>query len=218
MLQASKTCVLLVTFLDLLTFPAWSEINPGADHEERLPITVSVYDDADVPRAVLGEAEHQAAKIFARAEVEVTWLNCTTSRDKAAEGCNRFEKYEHLAMRIMRHSPHSQNDVFGVAFLSADGTGRYGDIFYDRATALQADWKVGLADILGNVMAHELGHLLLGTNSHSHIGIMKAHWQAEELRLLSRGDLGFTDQQADHMRGKLSRVRPAVVFAAHLGY
>ncbi len=57
-------------------------------------------------------------------------------------------------------------------------------------------------------MAHELGHLLLGSNSHSGMGIMRAHWQSEELRRLSRGGLWFTNEQADRMTGKLTgRVR-----------
>jgi hypothetical protein len=91
-----------------------------------------------------------------------------------------------------------------VAFLSAEGKGCYSDVFYDRATELHANWNVGLADILGNVMAHELGHLLLGSNSHAGTGIMRAHWQGEELRHLSRGSLWFTNEQGDHMRGNLT--------------
>ena len=72
---------------------------------------------------------------------------------------------------------------------------------------LHANWNVSLADTLGHVMAHELGHLLLGSNSHSGMGIMRAHWQSEELRRLSRGGLWFTNEQADRMTGKLYRSR-----------
>src|SRR5712692_1905444 len=114
-------------------------------------------------------------------------------------GCARFDWPTHLAVRIVPRSSTSTNEVFGVAFLSAEGTGCYSDVFYDRATELHANWNVGLADILGNVMAHELGHLLLGSNSHAGTGIMRAHWQGEELRHLSRGSLGFTNEQGDHM-------------------
>jgi hypothetical protein len=93
--------------------------------------------------------------------------------------------------------------VFGVAFLSADGEGCYSDVFFDQAMELHATWSVALAEILGTVIAHELGHLLLGSNSHSGVGIMRAHWQGEELRRLSRGGLGFTNEQAGDMRGKV---------------
>ena len=118
--------------------------------------------------------------------------------------CARFEWPAYLAVRIVPRSMHSASEVFGVAFLSEEGIGCYSDVFYDRALELHADWNVGLSDILGNVMARELGHLLLGSNSHSGTGIMRAQWQGEELRRLSRGSLSFTSQQASHMRGKLN--------------
>ena len=80
-------------------------------------------------------------------------------------------------MRIAPRSASSASEVFGVAFLSDEGTGCYSDVFYERALELHADWNVALSDILENVMAHELGHLLLGSNSHSAAGIMRAQWQ-----------------------------------------
>jgi hypothetical protein len=115
--------------------------------------------------------------------------------------CAAIEWPTHLAVRVMHGR--STSEVFGVAFLSADGAGCYSDVFFDQAMELHASWNVALADILGNVMAHELGHLLLGSNSHSGIGIMRAHWQGEELRRLARGSLWFTNEQADGMRGRL---------------
>jgi hypothetical protein len=56
-------------------------------------------------------------------------------------------------------------------------------------------------------MAHELGHLLLGSNSHASTGIMRAHWQGEEPRRLSRGNLLFTNEQADQMRGSVIAIQ-----------
>jgi hypothetical protein len=115
--------------------------------------------------------------------------------------CATIEWPTHVAVRVMHGR--STSEVFGVAFLSADGAGCYSDVFFDQAMELHASWNVALADVLGNVMAHELGHLLLGSNSHSGVGIMRAHWQGEELRRLSRGSLWFTNEQADRIRGRL---------------
>jgi len=115
--------------------------------------------------------------------------------------CAIVEWPTHLAVRVV--PGRSTSEVFGVAFLSADGEGCYSDVFFDQAMELHATWSVALAEILGTVIAHELGHLLLGSNSHSGVGIMRAHWQGEELRRLSRGGLGFTNEQAGDMRGKV---------------
>ena len=132
--------------------------------------------------------------------------------------CARAEWPTHLAIRLVSRSVRSTGEVFGVAFLSAEGTGCYSDVFYERALELHADWNVGLSDILGSVMAHELGHLLLGSNSHSGAGIMRAHWQGEELHRLSRGNLGFSSDQASHMRGKLNRASQPVSLAARSSF
>jgi hypothetical protein len=121
--------------------------------------------------------------------------------------CASFEWPTHLAVRVVPQSRLSTNEVFGVAFLSPEGTGCYSDVFYDRAMELHANWDVGLGNILGSVIAHELGHLLLGSNSHAGTGIMRAHWQGEDLRRLSRGGLWFTNEQTDHMRRELIAIQ-----------
>ncbi len=132
--------------------------------------------------------------------------------------CATFEWPIRLAVRIVSRPVRAASEVFGVAFLSAEGTGCYSDIFYERATELHADWHVRLPDILGSVMAHELGHLLLGSNSHSPTGIMQPRWQGEELHRLQRGGLWFTNEQANHMRAKLSTGGPARALAARSSY
>ena len=233
MLQVSKTCLLLGTLLLSVSFPAWPQ---NSDADGNPEVTVSVNNDAGVSSEVLTQAELEAAKIFARAGLEVIWSNCASSRDwvspdtpvPARTGpanradCVHFDWPSHLALRIVHHPISPMNEVFGVAFLSAEGTGCYSDVFFDQATALRADWNVDLASLLGNVAAHELGHLLLGTNSHARDGIMKARWQQEELLKVRRDSLLFTKEQAEHMRGKLviahSPSRPRLVMEARSSY
>jgi hypothetical protein len=231
--QVSKTCLLLGTLLLGLSFPAWPQ-NSDADGNPQ--VIVSVYNDADVSSEVLTQAEAEAAKIFARAGLEVIWSNCVSSRDRVSPdtpvptrtglansaSCVRFDWPSHLALRIVHRPSRPLNEVFGVAFLSADGTGCYTDVFFDQATELRANWNVDLASLLGNVAAHELGHLLLGSNSHALDGIMKARWQREELLKVRRDKLLFTADQAERMRGKLIAARlprpPRLVMEARSSY
>jgi hypothetical protein len=53
-------------------------------------------------------------------------------------------------------------------------------------------------------MAHELGHLLLGSNSHSPTGLMRADWRTKDLTGMAQGGLVFSDEQAQRMKIKLS--------------
>jgi hypothetical protein len=40
---------------------------------------------------------------------------------------------------------------------------------------------------LGALMAHEIGHVLIGSGIHSAAGIMKAHWGSRDLPLIRQG-------------------------------
>jgi hypothetical protein len=57
-----------------------------------------------------------------------------------------------------------------------------------------------LGVLLGHGIAHEIGHLLLGTQRHSSSGLMQAHWDARELRLAVSGLLNFSARQAEAIR------------------
>ena len=170
-----------------------------------LQLTVGVYNDAGVSPVILKRAEQRAADIFARASFEVVWLHCLHAGPADAVACHQTDLPQHVVLRIIRNpvSP-GKDSVFGVAFLSVDGTGKYSDVFWNRVRDLQATSNLDLASVLGSVMAHEMGHLLLGSNAHSVSGIMRAQWEAEELQRIAMGTLLFTEQQAEGMRGRAS--------------
>jgi hypothetical protein len=58
--------------------------------------------------------------------------------------------------------------------------------------------------LLGHAMAHELGHLLLGSNSHSLTGLMCANWLTKDLIHMEQGGLLFSEEQSLKMKAKLS--------------
>jgi hypothetical protein len=59
--------------------------------------------------------------------------------------------------------------------------------------------------ILGNAIAHEIGHLLLNNQSHSASGIMRGDWNLWDLRNASYGYLLFTPQQAQAIQQEARR-------------
>jgi hypothetical protein len=217
--QLSKTWLVVGTFLATLVFPAWARTN----HREYSQLVVSVYDSVGIPRTALAEAEREAERIFKPAGVNVLWMNCRTAATSQQDSpalrppdCGLVKWPDHLALRIVPRSNRFTNEVFGVAFLSAEGVGCYSDVFYDHATDLHAESNVSVANILGNVIAHELGHLLLGSNSHALSGIMKGRWEGEELNRVAKGGLSFNAEQAEHIRDRLEAEPPVAVTALAL--
>jgi hypothetical protein len=198
--RAFKALVLsAVTILGVLGFgPASFGQNPQ--------VTVSVFSDIPVSRQLLGRAEQRAQEIFSISGVDILWIDCT--RANASDGdcdraCTKSYGPDDFVLRITSHVSTFSSDAFGVAFLGSDGRGRYADVFWNRAQKLGATSNQGVDRILGSVMAHELGHLLLGLNSHSVSGLMRARWGNDELRYLDVGTLVFLPEQGKRMRARI---------------
>jgi hypothetical protein len=111
-------------------------------------------------------------------------------------------------LRIVPKALSAADSMFGMAFLAGNG-GVYGDVFFDSVEILHRDCGASIARVLGHVMAHEVGHLLLGSHSHSSIGIMCPSWHSEQLRRVEKGTLFFTPEQARAMRDKITNLQPS---------
>jgi hypothetical protein len=179
---------------------------------EPVRLTVSVYNDANVPASVMAFAEVTAARIFRQAGLVVKWVVCSPAPDPTPESicCRKAQFPSHLQVRIMSQPRNAPPSTFGVSYLAGDGTGCYSDIFFTRILNLHSSSGQDIGAILGHVMAHEIAHLLLGMNSHSSFGIMRAQWQKEELLKASMGELLFTDDESQVMRQRVSVARQAV--------
>ncbi len=56
---------------------------------------------------------------------------------------------------------------------------------------------------LGHLIAHEIGHLLLGKDSHAPRGLMRYPWKARDLKQAAWGGLTFTGGQTSRIRDEL---------------
>ena len=195
---ATSTCLALG--LLTIAFPGLANERPAKPQ-----VTINVYNDAGVSEQVLAQAEQEATRIFRQAGVENVWVECRGSKPGLTHDseCQPPAGPARLALRIVPWSSKLRDTIFGNAFLSPEGEGTYSDVFYDSVEKLHKDWHASLSRVLGHVMAHEIGHLLLGTNAHWPVGIMRPNWQGQELRSIGMGTLVFTPEQARSMQAKL---------------
>jgi hypothetical protein len=179
-----------------------SPLTPASGPE----LTISVHDYADVPFKLLSAAEEQATEIYQRAGLETVWLNCSPKLEKIEPESCHFSDTTHLTLKISPRAVNVQvrarRDVLGIAYPDDKGAGYFAYVFYDRVQELAERQWLGHA-LLADVMAHEIGHLLLGSNSHSVSGIMSAHWNDNQLRNIAEGALFFDPSQSRHMRDGL---------------
>src|SRR6266849_4437613 len=100
-------------------------------------------------------------------------------------------------------------DSFGFALYPDDGSfAMVANVFAHDAEQLANRRGMRQGVILGHLVAHELGHLLLGAGSHSASGIMHVPWHLKELELIALGLMVFMPQEAKRMRTNI-RARAA---------
>jgi len=189
-------------WLGVVLTASCSSVWPKVPIMKQLPVTVSLHNDAAIPLGVLLQAESEASRIFLESGVEFRWLNCSppTAPSANPSGCATASFPRNLQLRIVRRSLNLNELTMGISYLSPDGTGCYADLFYDRALSLHETTQLSVAAILGHGIAHEIGHLLLGTNSHASAGLMSARWQPAELASASQGRLLFSPLESQKMQ------------------
>lgn len=172
--------------------------------QESPGVAIAVFNDSGIPSEILRQAEEVSSHVFGEAGIHVDWVNCSPA-DEAPSGrvACRQAIQQHLHLCIVRRSLNLRDSILGVSYLASDGTGVQADIFFEGIEKTAHKTFVDPAIILGHVAAHEIGHLLLGTNSHSAGGIMRAHWKMEELARAKKGLLLFTKSQSHQMTEKL---------------
>jgi hypothetical protein len=179
---------------------------PPRPNKGRPEVTISVYDYAGVSPEQLAAAEADARRIFRQAAVETAWVTCLPKPEKIeTNGCYLVDA-THVMLKILPHAISAQvrdrPDVLGDALVDEKSVGYYAYAFYDRVQRVAEERRLGHA-LLGDVLAHEIGHLLLGSKSHTVSGIMSAHWNGEELRKISEGVMFFAPNQSRLMRDRV---------------
>ena len=203
-----------------LNISARANAEPAPD-VQAVKLTVSVFNDAVVPAPVLSASQARATAIFLRAGVTLSWLDCGSPGHRIPNsGCSDISFPEHLSVRLVPNVRPASGETFGQSFLNSAGEGSYASVYVDPLASSQAAERVHEGELLGCVSAHELGHLLLGRDSHSPYGLMSAIWRTSELREAARGNLFFTGGQSERIRSryleKYARWRaPAVPPASH---
>jgi hypothetical protein len=88
-----------------------------------------------------------------------------------------------LIVRIVDAPPGSRPDSLGFSLVdTATKAGTLATIFLDRVDALSARAGANRSHLLGRAMAHEIGHLLLGTTHHADRGLMRGVWSTIDLQ------------------------------------
>jgi hypothetical protein len=162
----------------------------GIDAYSAECVVVELGNPTAVPPQVLLRAKDVAASIFAGIGVELRW---SVKGHRKAAGCSMRVEVE----LETSDGPEDRPGVLAYASVGIEADKRI-HVFVDRVNAMVP--ALDRAALLGHVLAHEITHILEGVARHSDAGVMKAHWEARELRELGRRPLRFqlVDQALIH--------------------
>lgn len=173
-------------------------------------LTIRIYDYARIPDSTLARATDETRKVFRRTGFEVRLVRCRVAMtDPFLHPCHSEPTGPSvIQVRILPEEMASlaklDRRVFGFAMTAVRPEyGVIANVFYHHVQRLadeyaERGYHAGV--VLGYVLAHEVGHLLLGNGEHSKGGIMRIPWKEAELFSAHTGQLNFTRNEAARMR------------------
>jgi hypothetical protein len=177
----------------------------SADTPAQASIVVRTYTHAGSADA-LPTARRTVSILLGAAGIEVRWLECGLpgQASEASGECARPVRRNELVVRILPAGTTDQRarqTRLGFAFVDLNaGGGLLATVFTDRVDLLAQSAGFDAAELLGRAIAHEIGHLLLGTNRHAARGLMRASWSTIELRRGLETEWRFAGKEGDVMR------------------
>jgi hypothetical protein len=174
---------------------------PGPNPKQKVDassFTVLVFNFRQVSPTILVNAERQADQIFDHAGIKIVWQECPTGSEPCRIGPGP------VFFLAIKAGP-VQNRFLDVVSGEAKVADHLAVVYYDalprvahgKATSQEA------STLLACVIAHELGHLLLGAYGHSIHGIMRDRWDIEQTRRALMSELDFMPEEGKLMRSAL---------------
>jgi hypothetical protein len=138
--------------------------------------------------------------MYARIGVRIDW------RIGNATACTGSDSPVAIQMRYgAENERHSSPDTLAFASPFAHGTTAI-TVMFDRIQ-LVTERSARQEAVLAHVLAHEIGHVLQGTDRHMGTGVMKAHWGRRDYDAMEKKPLEFTTDDIDLIVSGLSALK-----------
>jgi hypothetical protein len=207
----------VVTFL-VLTF-AMGTVRLACAQErsdEQLPITVQIHDYWHVPSESLSRASAVVTRTYEKIGVRTEWIGVVRQKERGGRFKPRRDRSRipiaQLTIIILTKEMAARgrfaDGALGLAAVADEGMGRIAYAIYDRVRDTASRAAMNEADLLGFVMAHEIGHLLLPSGSPDS-GLMRSRWTVRDFKRMNVAQLEFSSLQATQIRRTIENNSPA---------
>jgi hypothetical protein len=174
-------------------------------------LSVHTYNYSGVSADELAAARRHAEAIFRRANITISWIDCRTSGRDALDilpTCRTDLRPDEVMLRIMPGGGPTVDRITSLGFSLVNREDAHAawlsSVFTNRVAALASQAGIDPTLLLGRAIAHEVGHLLIGSTDHARAGLMRAFWSHAELTHGSGSEWVFLENEARAMRSSLS--------------
>lgn len=181
-----------------------AQVSVEAASRPEATVAVRTYNYAAVSAEQLAAAKAEAEHIFRNAGISLEWIECRVPGAIAGAACTGpLLAGRDLMLRLVDRTPVQGERIVALGESMVDREQHGGvlmtiDLLPVRTIAERA--STGVPTLLGRAIAHEIGHLLLGSTAHPRLGLMRALWSHDELRGLKPAHWGFSQREAAQMR------------------
>ncbi len=206
-------CVDTLVVLSLVPLCIGMSAVAGSADQRQPRLRVRVHVLATVDEGTFAGARTVADDLYRDAGVVIDWLVCGVRRDRTPARCRQTAAPGELWLRVLPETPAGPASDYALGYASLDPVTRRGvvaNVYPARTARLAAAAGVSPSALLGIVVAHELGHLILRSPAHRRTGIMQRGWSVVDLRRRRLATLRFTAAEAAVLRhGVVSRTDDA---------
>lgn len=174
--------------------------------ESPVGLTVRLYNGSGIPVQTLAAARQVAEPILRDAGTDVVFRRCgaADASNGVADPCDDPLKPAEVVVRVIDAPPFSVSldpRAYGVTYVVEEtNRGWLATVFSDRIVAAASRIGVAPSTLLGRAIAHEVGHLLLGSGYHGDAGVMRAEWTDDFLHRDGAGEWRFSKLEAAAMQ------------------
>lgn len=174
-------------------------------------VIVRTYNNYGVAGTDLAAARLLVDAAFAAAGIDLSWLECWHRDREGTEApweCRQPLASNEVVLRLQAAGalPASRPVSMGFALVNvAEGVPFLATVLPDRVRSVSRDAHVEFGLLLGRAIAHEIGHLLLGTNHHAPGGLMRAGWSHVEFRQNAESDWAFGTGEIPQIKAAAAR-------------
>jgi hypothetical protein len=167
-------------------------------------VRVRVYRSTHLGGDALPLALGVAESTFAAAGIQVAWTVCEPGE------CLTPPAPAERLIRLVR-LPHGQRHdlrALGDALIDPrQPSGGLATVYVDRVLDTARRVDIDHRTLLGHTIAHEIGHLLLGSPTHGASGLMREVWSSKELQAARGDDWALLPLEATAIRLRLTHSR-----------